>query len=118
MQYTGSLCRISCATPVLGSLGGALGVGAASVFAGHVSLLTQRYLDTLNALGGIRRDGNLWTGVKELWVGVKPEDLVVDVVIGMSLFKVVLSRYFKFHEPMAAISILILIRQVCILDKT
>eukprot|EP00803_Ostreobium_quekettii_P001523 evm.model.scf_1615.3 EVM.evm.TU.scf_1615.3 scf_1615:19346-20999(-) len=89
VQYTGCLCRVSCATPILGSVGGAVGVGAASLCAGQVSLMTHRYLEMESRLKG----ENLWGRVKKVSMKARREDLIVDAAMGLALFKLLGGRF-------------------------
>jgi hypothetical protein len=44
MQVAGMALRVSCATPVVGPVGGLLGVGVASAMAGQASIKCRQYL--------------------------------------------------------------------------
>jgi hypothetical protein len=78
-QGAGAALRVSCATPVLGPLGGVLGVGLASALAGQAAAKAT----------AVRRDGAraalLAPGA--LLRGVAPRDLLIDAALGAALFR-------------------------------
>lgn len=82
-QYVGYLCRISNATPVLATLGGIIGVGAASAAAGQASLQVQHYLHNVKP----RRNSKLQ------WISGQKEDIALDILIGVALFKLLGGKY-------------------------
>lgn len=67
--------RVSCATPVLGPVGGVLGVGFASALAGQAGLKWRQFCtDGRNPLQDPLR-------------GVRLQDLAVDAALGVAMFK-------------------------------
>ncbi len=81
VQLVGAGIRVSCATRVLGPCLGAVGVGAAAAFSGHMSRHTKRQLEAgkspLQALAT-----PFWRH------GVDMDELILDAISGMVLFKV------------------------------
>ena len=81
-QIVGAGLRVSCATRILAPCLGAVGVGAASAFSGHVSRHVKRQADS----GRSVIDALV---VTPFWV--EPLDLgeaVMDAVAGLTIFKV------------------------------
>ncbi|PRW59668.1 pfkB family carbohydrate kinase [Chlorella sorokiniana] len=80
-QAAGMALRVSCATPIAGPIGGLLGVGLASAAAGQASIKCRQYLqDKQNPL-------------LQPWKGSRAEDLLVDAVLGIAMFKVMGGRF-------------------------
>jgi len=77
MQLVGLVCRVSCATPVLGPCMGLVGVGLANALAGQASRHTRKLLTK----GGNPLD-------KSFWDPVDIDDVVLDAVLGICIFKV------------------------------
>ncbi|KAL4859030.1 hypothetical protein ACK3TF_000816 [Chlorella vulgaris] len=75
MQVAGMALRVSCATPVAGPIGGLLGVGVASAMAGQASIKCRQYLK------------NGTNPLLHPWKGVRTDDLIVDALLGVALFK-------------------------------
>lgn len=73
LQLLGYACRVSCATPVLGSAVGVVGVGFASAMAGQASLKCQRYYQGQAPLVASK---------------ARRQDLLLDAMIGVALWKV------------------------------
>lgn len=85
-QGLGATLRISCATPILGPLGGVLGVGFASALAGQASIKCSK----------IHRDGfrgGAALNPARLFQDVRREDLLVDAVLGVAAFRVMGGRF-------------------------
>ena len=72
------LCRVSCATPVMGPLMGCIGVGMASAMSGQASLWVRDQKPAALATASFKRSGKL---------NVMAQDVAVDAVIGILLFK-------------------------------
>ena len=69
--------RVSCATPVLGPVGGVLGVGFASALAGQAGIKWRQFtVEGRNPL-------------QEPLRGVRLQDMLVDAALGIALYKVV-----------------------------
>ncbi|PSC67403.1 pfkB family carbohydrate kinase [Micractinium conductrix] len=82
-QGVGMALRVSCATPVVGPVGGLLGVGLASAAAGQASIATRQYLAD-RKVPGVQAPP---------FRGVRSEDLVVDALLGIAFFKVMGGRF-------------------------
>ena len=79
-QALGASLRISCATPVLGSLGGMAGVGLASIAAGQASLSCTA------ALRSPSRD--IWSFLEGM-PKLDAKRAMIDVLLGVTAFKLV-----------------------------
>eukprot|EP00803_Ostreobium_quekettii_P009803 evm.model.scf_52.19 EVM.evm.TU.scf_52.19 scf_52:158468-162541(+) len=82
-QYAGWRWGVSCATPLLGTACGAIGVGAASVCAGCASLATQRYLEMSSRLRG----DDLWMCVEGVAAAPRAIDVLIYLTVGLLLYK-------------------------------
>jgi hypothetical protein len=83
-QGVGSALRISCATPVLGTVGGIAGVGFASVAAGQASVMCA------SAYSRKPKDIDGYVRILEQTVAsLNVQSMVVDVLLGVSAFKIV-----------------------------
>lgn len=80
--------RVSCATPVLGPVGGLLGVGLASALAGQASLLCRESLH-----GGGRGGTPGPAAARPARRGWSAETLLVDAALGIALFKLMGGRF-------------------------
>eukprot|EP00887_Chlorella_sp_A99_P006755 scaffold3.g6755.t1 len=81
-QALGMALRVSCATPVAGSLCGMLGVGFASALAGHAARCCGA------ALGGGGAPARGRGGAAPpAWTSVRWQDAAVDAALGAALFK-------------------------------
>ena len=78
VKVAGYMCRVSCATPVMGPLMGCVGVGIASSMAGQASLLCRD--------PSFRLDQRALKRVSR--VRVVAQDVALDAFIGVLLFKV------------------------------
>lgn len=76
LQAAGTALRVSCATPVLGPVGGVLGVGFASALAGQAGIEWQQFV----------REGR--SPLQEPLRGVRLEDMLLDAALGVAMFKV------------------------------
>lgn len=76
-QLVGFVLKVSCATPVLGPTMGLVGVGLANVLAGQASRHTRKMVVT--------KSHPLAAG---FWEAPNPEDMVLDAVMGVCIFKV------------------------------
>ena len=91
VQVTGMACRVSCATPVLGTAFGVFGVGFASALAGQASIWCRNHpLDLKKPLTPDRHT-------------VVLQDALLDAVIGVTLFKVI-SRVLHAHRACLCMS--------------
>jgi len=84
-QAAGLALRISCATPVLGPLGGVLGVGVASAMAGQAAIKCRQ----------AQREGwgRVALGPGALTRGVRVEDVAVDAALGVAAFALLGGRF-------------------------
>ncbi|KAL6766357.1 hypothetical protein ACKKBG_A35715 [Auxenochlorella protothecoides x Auxenochlorella symbiontica] len=87
-QTLGMAARVSCATPVLGPVGGLLGVGLASALAGQASLLCRESLH-----GGGRAGTPGPAAARPARRGWSAETLLVDAALGIALFKLMGGRF-------------------------
>ncbi|KAK3258413.1 hypothetical protein CYMTET_32538 [Cymbomonas tetramitiformis] len=84
-QAIGRLCRVSCATPILGPALGTLGVGTSAVIAGQASATFSHW----------RVTGNLPPMHGSLGLPVAPQrdlDYVVDALIGVAFYRILGGR--------------------------
>ncbi|GAB4821650.1 hypothetical protein N2152v2_008696 [Parachlorella kessleri] len=80
-QGAGMALRVSCATPVLGPVGGVLGVGFASALAGQAGIKWRQFtVEGRNPL-------------QEPLRGVRLQDMLVDAALGIALYKVMGGRF-------------------------
>lgn len=83
-QGVGAALRISCATPVIGSLAGMVGVGFASVAAGQASLACSRsYASPPKNIDGFM------TIMEKAVASFDVNRAIVDVILGVTAFKMV-----------------------------
>jgi len=85
-QGAGAALRISCATPVLGPLGGVLGVGFASALAGQASVKVRRLQKE-----GFQRGAFLTP--RALLCDFHRHDVLLDAVLGIAAFTVMGGRF-------------------------
>lgn len=83
-QGIGSALRISCASPVIGSLAGMAGVGLASAVAGQASLICSKaYYTSPKKLDGYMM------AVEKVIASFDVQRALVDVILGVTAFKIV-----------------------------
>lgn len=81
-QGVGMAMRVSCVTPVAGPVGGLLGVGLASAAAGQAAIKCRIFFeDGKNPLA------------QPLWRGMRGDDMLVDALLGVALFKAMGGRF-------------------------
>ena len=90
-QMVGVASRVSCATPVVGPMLGLLGIGIASAAAGQASRRTLRWYQ------GAGPHPVAWPP----WQGVRGQDLAVDAVTGLVIWRV--RRIASFAGPAGSI---------------
>jgi hypothetical protein len=77
-------CRISSATPILAPALGFAGVGLTAAAVGQAAIFTQQRFER-DRFAGQRLAGKQRQQTPQLW---QPEDLVLDAMVGLLLFKV------------------------------
>ncbi|KAJ9528422.1 hypothetical protein QJQ45_020299 [Haematococcus lacustris] len=97
-QVLGLGLRVSCQHRILASCLGCLGVGASSAFAGHVTRHVKKrawVIATANFFMQIDngQHGVLGNVMVPLWQDLQPQELFMDAVVGLCMFKVCKGEY-------------------------
>eukprot|EP00884_Botryococcus_braunii_P002018 jgi/Botrbrau1/11817/Bobra.0224s0016.1 len=88
-QVLAKSCRISSATPILAPALGFAGVGLTAAAVGQAAIFTQQRFER-DRFAGQRLAGKQRQQSPQLW---QPEDLVLDAMVGLLLFKMLGGRF-------------------------